>query len=650
MIMFDEQNICIQNTILYLDYKKKVGSFWALYLMGIKSISDIKFTLSFLAIQTLLGIISSFLSNKLIMQTKSIDYHILICTIIICNLDKPILKIINLWLYPKSNFERRLISKRIADWVHNIFNQSDYKWRRDNPDNTQRDAIESIFHTYIGITWNLAYMITSSIDTIVFTLIAFYNSWFIGFIIVLGSFILYKIRKCYNYQLEKVDQNITNDCKNIRLKNSNQYTLRIDRLINPRFESLMKPFQYDPVNGLVENVGIWDSRDCLAENQQLINEITKSIMIVLASLYLIYDRSMILWIIINGSKLFGAIDIISRLDEMKNLSSTHILTYLKIIDDLNLEQKISLSELNIIEKSSTIEKIKNLYSIKIGQINWKISDDLYLRSLGPINIDIDNNNININNLETCPKIILLNGPKGSGKSLTMDILAGQYDGLVCDKSMKINDKYISNEFKSEYFVNNRIYVQQLVSDRYRNNKICSISMTLRELFPGATYDEIRDYLFHFDMVKKMPTANTTKLANTTKSAKSTKSAQTIFDKTTTDDLLDIVLGENERSFSPGEIQALVLASQLYKAFILGTKLLLLDEPERNIDYETFEKIFNNIINKFKGTIIMITHNDKLKQFLKDKKMIKQIWQFEGVANELRFKAHNIKSKFIGSSR
>ena len=122
--MFDEPNICIQNTILYLKYKKKVGSFWALYLMGIKSISDIKFTLGILVVQTLLGIISSFLSNQLIMQNETIDFHILICTIIICNLDKPILKIINLWLYPKSNYERRLISKRIADWVHNIFNQS----------------------------------------------------------------------------------------------------------------------------------------------------------------------------------------------------------------------------------------------------------------------------------------------------------------------------------------------------------------------------------------------------------------------------------------------------------------------------------------------------------------------------------------------
>ena len=246
-----------------------------------------------------------------------------------------------------------------------------------------------------------------------------------------------------------------------------------------------------------------------------------------------------------------------------------------------------------------------MHTINVGHIDWKVSDSLHLRSLTPIKIDLDKSGI-----------ILLNGPKGCGKSLTMDILAGQYDGNVCNGSMVINGYSDTNEFRSEYFANNRIYIQQLVSDRYRNNKISSIAMTLRELFPGSSYTEIREYLTNFDMVKKMPTES---------------------DNAGTD-LLDIVLGKNERSFSPGELQAMVLASQLYKAFKLNTKMLLLDEPERNIDYETVEKIFNNVISQFKGCIIMITHNDTLKEYLKRKHLIKQIWQFESVGNELMFRA------------
>jgi ABC-type transport system involved in cytochrome bd biosynthesis fused ATPase/permease subunit len=206
---------------------------------------------------------------------------------------------------------------------------------------------------------------------------------------------------------------------------------------------------------------------------------------------------------------------------------------------------------------------------------------------------------------------LLNGPKGCGKSLTMDILAGQYDGSVCDGTMYINGKLSLNEFRSEALVNSRIYIQQLVSDYYRQNKINTIAMSLRELFPNASYQEIYTFLQNFDMCKKMPIE--------------------------TKDALDIPLGKNERSFSPGELQAMILASQLHRAYSLNISLLLLDEPERNIDYETVQNIFDKVISKFQGTIIMITHNDTLKQYLKNNGLVKNVWQFESSGNNMSFR-------------
>lgn len=82
---------------------------------------------------------------------------------------------------------------------------------------------------------------------------------------------------------------------------------------------------------------------------------------------------------------------------------------------------------------------------------------------------------------------------------------------------------------------------------------------------------------------------------------------------------------DERGLSPGETQTFILASQLWKAKQLGSPLLLLDEPERNIDFETVKKIFDNILSMYEGTIFLITHLSELKIYLQ--KYIKEKWNY-----------------------
>lgn len=157
-------------------------------------------------------------------------------------------------------------------------------------------------------------------------------------------------------------------------------------------------------------------------------------------------------------------------------------------------------------------------------------------------------------------------------------------------------------------------IQQLVSDRYRRNQKGTITMTLRELFPGATYDMIHKWLLPFDMIKKMPLRSF--------------------------EALDIPVGKNERSFSPGELQAMVLASQLWKASRLKIQFLLLDEPERNIDFETVKNIFVKVIApmivKYRMTVVMVTHNDELKAMLKRDNLVKQTFQFHTDGSVMTF--------------
>ena len=123
-------------------------------------------------------------------------------------------------------------------------------------------------------------------------------------------------------------------------------------------------------------------------------------------------------------------------------------------------------------------------------------------------------------------------------------------------------------------------------DDYRANKKNTITLSLSELFPDGSYTEIFYFLSNFDMSHKIPKDITKHISN------------------------------DERGLSPGETQSIVLASQIWKALKLKTKILLLDEPERNIDLDTVKKIFNMLNTCFDGTIFLITHLPDLKDLEK----------------------------------
>ena len=66
--------------------------------------------------------------------------------------------------------------------------------------------------------------------------------------------------------------------------------------------------------------------------------------------------------------------------------------------------------------------------------------------------------------------------------------------------------------------------------------------------------------------------------------------------------------ENELLVKPsgGEIQKMRIAMCLYQALLIDTKILILDEPDNNIDVETFNNIMINIGKLFSECIIIFT--------------------------------------------
>ena len=77
--------------------------------------------------------------------------------------------------------------------------------------------------------------------------------------------------------------------------------------------------------------------------------------------------------------------------------------------------------------------------------------------------------------------------------------------------------------------------------------------------------------------------------------------------------------------SGGEIQKMRIGMTLYEAILLNTKLLILDEPDNNIDPRAFNKIMTNIRTEFNECVILFTtHKGDLLKFKSNKIPIKEI--------------------------
>tara|TARA_E500000178_G_scaffold298944_1_gene306385 strand:- start:1373 stop:3022 length:1650 start_codon:yes stop_codon:yes gene_type:complete len=72
--------------------------------------------------------------------------------------------------------------------------------------------------------------------------------------------------------------------------------------------------------------------------------------------------------------------------------------------------------------------------------------------------------------------------------------------------------------------------------------------------------------------------------------------------------IELDKNENELLVKPsgGEIQKMRIGMCLYQALLIDTKILILDEPDNNIDVETFNNIMINIGKLFSGCIIIFT--------------------------------------------
>ena len=555
------------------------GNFWGIYLFGIYNLYNIKANLCKTFIVMMIQFISSYYINQIILINTldlSVIYNLLITGT--CQILSPIATFVFDDIIAS---EKLKISERICSFVDMLYIKSSYEWKNKNPSYAQKESLTQLFAAYENMSYMLSDTIQSCIDIFIMMIITCMTDLYLGLYILIASIVLYGFKTKLNKKLTQYDKDMSSKIIDINMIISNQYVNRGDIIFSPSYSKLFMQSQYNPIHGFMKESEIWHKREIINKKSMAIIDMLKTVIIVLLAFVLLYQNKvkLVVFLIINNYRIISFLNFINDMDGVKNLAEGRVASSFVMIQSVLTDN--FRTDCGIIDDISTID---------IYDINKKITNTISLKYSGMIQIRL------------MKGIILFNGKKGSGKTLTMDIIAGLYDEKISNKIIINKTTILSNEFRD--LMNNRIYVRQCICDDYKANKKNTITLSLSELFPGGSYNEIYCFLCDFDMSHKIPNDIMKPISN------------------------------DERGLSPGETQSIVLASQIWKAFKLKTKILLLDEPERNIDLDTVKKIFN-MLTCFNGTIFLITHLPDLKDFLKNK--IIQTWNYQqNIGGDLTF--------------
>jgi ABC-type multidrug transport system ATPase subunit len=565
-----------------------MGDFWSLYFYGIQNVYNIKWTLIKILFELCMSFVINYSTNKIVAINNGVEKNF-ISTIIIYGIFKIINPFVSHIFIKLIKDEQLNISVKITDYVNKLYCSTSFKWKENNTNNAQKESLNEIFNTYNNMSNNLRYTINSFLNMLSILIITFMNDTLTGIFVIISSIIMFYLKKNLD-KMSKFYEKFSDTSNEIQLCKSNLFTLRSDILHNQKYKNLYDTDKYNPNVAFISQSNHLNNQHIINNYSGTIITILEKLLLVIMILYVYYVNkiNLISYVIINGNSLFSFFEIIQSIEDIKNISQIRLLNSFVMILS-------AIQSPNAIIEQIKINKISKL---EIFNISKKITDKITLNYKGKITIDL-----------TKLGIVLFNGKKGCGKSITADFIAGFYDDNVTD-GVFADGIELKNEFRD--LLNHRIYVSQCISDNYRSNTKNTITMTLNEMFTGSSYDELTVFIANFDIVKKMPSDMVTKIST------------------------------NERGLSPGEIQSFVLASQIWNAIKLDSQILILDEPERNIDFDTCKKIFRFLKKNYTGIIFLITHSSDLKNFISEEKMLKQKWNYNDNNNdELSFEVETI---------
>jgi ABC-type transport system involved in cytochrome bd biosynthesis fused ATPase/permease subunit len=514
-------------------------------------------------------------------------------------------------LYQKLDKERTSIPRNIATNVADLYTTAPYQWKSKNANISQRNSIRELFHAYNQVSHMFSGVLQSSIDFIIVICASFYFNISMGIFIIIGNFILLIVQRYLSKDMEKMNKGIGDLCNEAHNKFSNQFANRCDILFNPRYGEFLKEKDYNIVDGMMESQSVWITRQIVANKNTVYNEVIQSFILggIIINLYITNRMKYIPFIVLYNGRLFGMTDIVTGFRTTANIENSHLSETYEMI-----RQLYDMSPCSIPLRYTLRESITNYFSslfhsnkyrnfkqksipehdaelsfVTFSPVQFTNNSTIYIKNMNQsVNDNITlvyNGEITIKPSPDKCSIILLNGPKGCGKSVTMDIIAGLYDKSITDM-FEIDGKDVRSYGEFRMMQSYRVYMRQCILDDFKANRFNTIIMSIRQMFPRInSHTEFESFMKPFNILHKLPVD------------------------------YDAQISKDERGLSPGESQTLMLASNIWKALTLKIPILLLDEPERNIDIENIKNIFSYITKHYYGVLFLITHMYELKQFI-----------------------------------
>lgn len=523
-------------------YQSKLGPVWGLYFFGLNSPYDIKFSL----LKLVCNIVLAMIRNNVMFYTMTniTTFNVILTMLLGC-----VPSLVEYFMFDLLQYEQSQISSYVVDRCDKIMANTSNKWKNENPNQERQRALRDLFRANTYMTQTFMCVLDKIINSVSILITVSFIDVVTSLMIIVTTVILYFVHRAVESELSEMDKTIFNKSRIIQNKLSNRFVNKFNVEINPIFND-----ESDFVEPIVDNENIWMSRSKLTTRNHTIVNFVRQVCTAVIIIHLINNGKLKLGLFILSNNVFGFEDAIKQIKECTNLSMSLLSQAIEML---------KLAKPDVIVQSDSAPNV-----IKINELTTQI---------GVTRINIMNKVIDLNK----PGIILLSAPKGRGKSLTLRCLGGIHDADVCDIEYD-GIKAHPNKFKKF-----RLFLKQTFAEDLKSNEKNTITMSLKELFPGGSYLQIKKFLKCFAVI---PDENK----------------------------YDSPLSSNENGLSLGSVQAYAIASQIWKAKQYRLKLWMLDEPERCIDFGSIKKIFKQVVLKHKGPILLITHSEELKMFLKDK--------------------------------
>jgi len=514
----------------------------------------------YIAIDSYLGFLLVNMSNNIFsgVNTNNINVWNILGVIFL-----PLANNINNLLFSGIFLKKKLsVVNNILDYIKNTFLHAPYEFH-------DKFSISEKYHCFTSSIWGfdnivevVISMCSSFIKIITVSVSISLSNYDIGLLIIFSNILLLFLMPKINAYIEKMK-----DPKSHKEYYSDAYynTLFFDEnRINPGLNQVQHVDINYSLNQIVSRYsGIHKIYTLGNTIRSLLKNVLLSILLVVALYQEKYNYIMI--ILLNKSVIFGFSDVYEDLKRTENSNKKNMEDLTEMFNFLETYYE---SNQIYVDDMDTQKQIK-LNNLVLTDMNYKFYyENKLVKKITTKKI--------IFNFAHKKNIILISGKTGSGKSLLTKILTGQTDK---------NEYTLHNDgiLMSGGFTNvksERIIINQKISEEYTYNG--TVRLSLDKLYPQSTnFEEIKSFLKKFGIENKV-----NKLS---------------------------IDSEFSEKLSGGERQRVALSSMIWKIIKINPSFIIIDEPEKGIDEETMINIMDWLTSVYNGLLLLITHNEIIKQ-------------------------------------